>query len=136
MIEEVLLDTNVILRHALGDVPSHRNQARRLFEEAGEGTLRLLVPSLVVAQVVWTLESFYRASREYIVGLLQALLASPGVEAIEPRVAARCLEIYRAHNVEIVDAYLVALAEDTKTRVLATFNKRDFRRFPHLKLIP
>jgi predicted nucleic acid-binding protein len=35
-----------------------------------------------------------------------------------------------------VDAYLVALAEETKTPVLATFNKKDFRRFPHLKLIP
>lgn len=136
MVEEVLLDTNVILRHALGDDPSHRKQARRLFEEAGEGSLRLLVPSLVIAQVVWTLESFYKAGREYIVGLLRALLATPGVTAIEPRVVRRCVEIYGAHNIEIVDAYLVALAEETKTPVIATFNKRDFRRFPHLKLIP
>ena len=63
MVEEVLLDTNVILRHALGDDPSHWRQALRLFEQAGEGTLRLLVPSLVIAQVVWTLESFYWASQ-------------------------------------------------------------------------
>jgi uncharacterized protein len=136
MIEEVLLDTNVILRHALGDDPTHGRQARRLFEQAGEGTLRLLVPSLVIAQVVWTLESFYRANREYITGLLQALLETPVVTALEPRVAARCLEVYGTHNIEIVDAYLVALAEETKTPVLATFNKKDFRRFPHLKLIP
>jgi predicted nucleic acid-binding protein len=131
-----LLDTHVILRHALGDDPSHRRQALRLFEQAGEGTLRLLVPSLVIAQVVWTLESFYRANREYITGLLEALLETPGVAALEPRVAARCLEVYGTHNIEIVDAYLVALAEETKTPVLATFNKKDFRRFPHLKLIP
>jgi len=136
MVEEVLLDTNVILRHALGDDVSHRRQALRLFEQAGEGTLRLLVPTLVIAQVVWTLESFYRASREYITGLLEALLETPGVTALEPRVAARCMEIYRTHNIEIVDAYLVALAEETKTPVLATFNKKDFRRFPHLRLIP
>ncbi len=38
MVEEVLLDTNVILRHALGDDQLHRQQARRLFEQAGEGT--------------------------------------------------------------------------------------------------
>jgi len=136
MVEEVLLDTNVILRHALGDDASHRRQALRLFEQAGEGTLRLLVPSLVIAQVVWTLESFYRASREYIAGLLEALLDTPGVTALEPRVVSRCIEIYRGYNIEIVDAYLVALAEETKSPVLATFNKKDFRRFPHLKLIP
>ena len=136
MVEEVLLDTSVILRHALGDDPSHRRQALRLFEQAGEGTLRLLVPSLVIAQVAWTLESFYRASREYITSLLDALLETPGVTALEPWVVSRCMEIYRTHNIEIVDAYLVALAEETKTPVLATFNKKDFRRFPHLKLIP
>ena len=136
MVEEVLLDTNVILRHALGDDPSHGRQALRLFAQAGEGTLRLLVPSLVIAQVVWTLESFYRASREYIAGLLEALLETPGVTALEPRVVSRCVEIYQTHNIEIVDAYLVALAEETKTPVLATFNKKDFHRFPHLKLIP
>jgi predicted nucleic acid-binding protein len=136
MTEEVLLDTNIILRHALGDDAAHARQARRLFEQAAEGSLRLLVPSLVIAQVVWTLESFYRASREYITGLLKALLETPGVTALEPQVVSRCIEIYRAHNIEIVDAYLVALAEETKTPVLATFNKRDFRRFPHLKLIP
>ena len=96
----------------------------------------MLVPSLVIAQVVWTLESFYRASREYIAGLLQALLETPGVRALEPRVVSRCIEIYRAHNIEIVDTYLVVLAEETKIPVLATFNKKGFRRFPHLKLIP
>jgi len=136
MAEEVLLDTNVILRHALGDGHSHRQQARRLFEQASAGELRLLVPSLVIAQVVWTLESFYKASREYISGLLKALLATPGVTALEPRVAGRWIEIYSLHHIEIVDAYLVAVAEETKTSVLATFNKRDFRRFPHLKLTP
>lgn len=136
MVEEVLLDSNVILRHALGDDPAHGRQALWLFEQAGAGSLRLLVPSLVIAQVVWTLESFYRASREYITGLLQALLETPGVTALEPRVASRCLEVYAAHRIEIVDAYLVALAEENKIPVLATFNKKDFRRFPHLKLIP
>lgn len=137
MAEDVLLDTNVILRHALGDDPSHQQQAQRLFQEAEEGKLRLLVSTLVLAQVVWTLESFYRASREYISGLLDSLLSTPGVAAIEPRVARRSIEIYAAHKkLEIVDAYLVALAEETKTPVLATFNKSDFRRFPFLRLIP
>jgi len=28
------------------------------------------------------------------------------------------------------------VAEETKTPVLATYGKKDFRRFPHLKLIP
>ncbi len=46
------------------------------------------------------------------------------------------VEIYTAHKIDFVDAYLVALAKETKTAHLATFNKKHFRRFPQLKLIP
>ena len=136
MADDVLLDTNVVLRFVLGDTEVHHERATRLFRQADEGRVRLLLPSLVVAQVVWTLESFYQASREYITGVMRALLATPGVMLLEPRVISRCVEIYSAHKVEIVDAYLVALAEETKTLTLATFNRRHFRRFPHLKLVP
>ena len=136
MADDVLLDTNVILRFVLGDDEAHQEQAKRLFRQAVEGHVRLLLPTLVVAQVVWTLESFYQASREYITNVLHALVATPGVILLEPRVVPRCVEIYSACNVEIVDAYLVALAEETKTRTLATFNRRHFRRFSHLKLVP
>jgi len=44
--------------------------------------------------------------------------------------------VFGAHHVDFVDAYLAALAQENKTSTLATFNKRDFRRFPWLKLIP
>jgi uncharacterized protein len=136
MADEVLLDTNVILRFVLGDDETRQEQAKRLFHQAIDGEVRLLLPTLVLAQVVWTLESFYQASRRYITNVLDALLATPGVTSLEPRVIRRCVEIYSAYNVEIVDAYLVALAEETKNLTVATFDRRHFRRFPHLKLVP
>jgi|SRR5271167_1594920 len=136
MADEVLLDTNVILRFMLGDDETRHEQAKRLFHQAIDGEVRLLLPTLVLAQVVWTLESFYQASRRYITNVLDALLATPGVISLEPRVIRRCVEIYSAYNVEIVDAYLVALAEETKNLAVATFDRRHFRRFPHLKLVP
>lgn len=136
MIDDILLDTNVVLRFVLGDDASHQRQAARLFAEAEEGKVRLLLPSLVVAQIVWTLESFYQASREYITGVLRALVTTPGVIPLEPRIIPRCVEIYGAYNIEIVDAYLVALAEETKTLTVATFNRKHFRHFPQLRLVP
>jgi uncharacterized protein len=120
----------------LGDNQAHQQQAKRLFQRASEGEVRLLLPTLALAQVVWTLESFYRASRTYITNVTEALLATPGVISPEPRVIRRCAEIYSAYNLEIVDAYLVALAEETKTLTVATFDRRHFRRFSHLKLVP
>ena len=136
MADDVLLDTNVILRFVLGDDQAHQEQAKRLFQQAVDGEVRLLLPTLVLAQVVWTLESFYQASRKYITNVLHALLVTPGVISLEPRVIQRCVEIYSAYHVEVVDAYLVALAEETRTPTVATFDRRHFRRFSNLKLVP
>lgn len=136
MADEVLLDTNIILRFLRGDNEVQYTEARRLFEQATAGKIRLLLPSLVVAEVVWTLEGFYHTSRRYIAEVLEALFATPNVILFEPRVIPRATELFAAHAVDFVDAYLVSLAEETKTTRLATFNKKHFRRFPQLKLIP
>ncbi len=136
MADDVLLDTNVILRLLRADHPSQHAEARRLFGQAREGKLRLLLPALVVAEVVFVLEGFYQLGRAEIVDLLRDLMATPNVVLLEPRTVARAAEIFGAHRVDFVDAYLAALAQETKTPTLATFNKRDFRRFPWLELMP
>jgi predicted nucleic acid-binding protein len=136
MADDVLLDTNVILRLLRADQPSHHAEARRLFEQAREGKLRLLVPTLVVAEVVFVLQGFYRLDRAEISELLRDLVATPNVVLFEAETVVRATEIFGARRVDFVDAYLAALAEETRTTRLATFNKRDFRRFPWLKLIP
>jgi predicted nucleic acid-binding protein len=136
MPSDVLLDTNVILRLLRADQPSQHAEARQLFQQAREGKLRLLLPTLVVAEVVFVLDGFYKLERTQIMDLLSDLFVTPNVILLEPRAVTRATEIFGVHNVDFVDAYLAALAEETKTTLLASFNKRDFRRFPWLKLIP
>jgi predicted nucleic acid-binding protein len=136
MATDVLLDTNVILRLLRADQSLQHAEARRLFEQARQGKVRLLLPALVAAEVVFVLEGFYELPRPQILELLRDLLATPNISLLEPRTVTRAAEIFGAHPVDFVDAYLAALAEETRTTTLATFNKRDFRRFPWLTLIP
>lgn len=135
MADDVLLDTNVILRLLRADHPAHHAEARQLFEQAREGKIRLVVPSLVIAEVVFVLQGFYRLQRAEIAQLVKDLATSPGVVLPEMRAIIRAADIFGNHGVDFADAYLAALAQETKT-TLASFNKRHFRRFPWLKLIP
>jgi predicted nucleic acid-binding protein len=136
MLNDVLLDTNVILRLLRADHPVHHAEARRLFEEADIGKLRLSVPVLVVAEVVFVLHGFYGIRRAEIAKLINDLTASPGVVLLESSVVMRAVEIFGAQGIDFADAYLAALAQETRTTTVATFNKRDFRRFEWLKLVP
>jgi uncharacterized protein len=136
MLNDVLLDTNVILRLLRADHPVHHAEARRLFEEADKGKLRLIVPVLVVAEVVFVLQGFYRVQKAEIAKLINDLAASPGVVLLESSVVMRAVEIFGTQGIDFADAYLAALARASKVTTVATFNKRDFRRFEWLKLVP
>jgi len=136
MASDVLLDTNVILRLLRADEPAHHAQARRLFEQAGEGKLRLIVPTLVIAEVVFVLQGFYRLGRPEIAQVIQDLAATPGVVLPEAAAVTMAAQILGRHGIDFADAYLAALARESKTATLATFNKRDFRRFSWLSLLP
>jgi predicted nucleic-acid-binding protein len=53
------LDTYVILRFLLRDDDTIFQKASVLFEKAERGELTLYIHPLVLAELVWTLESFY-----------------------------------------------------------------------------
>lgn len=61
----VFLDTNVLIRHLTGDPPVQARRAMAFLVAADE----LLVPDLVVAEVVFALESFYEVKRERVAEL-------------------------------------------------------------------
>ena len=136
MVNDVLLDTNVILRLLRAGQPSHHTEARRLFEQAREGKLRLIVPTLIVAEVVFVLHGFYQLGRAEIAQLVKDLAATPGVVLPEAGAVARAAELFGKHSIDFANAYLAALAHESGTYTVATFNNRDYRRFSWLHLIP
>src|SRR5213593_3476706 len=53
-----LIDTNVILRYLIGDIPVQAAKSAALMERLEAGTERAEILESVVAEAVWTLESF------------------------------------------------------------------------------
>ena len=56
--ERVFADTNLFLRYLTDDVPEQADAVERLFRRAAAGEMALVTNGLVIAEIVWTLESF------------------------------------------------------------------------------
>jgi predicted nucleic acid-binding protein len=56
--ERAFADTNVFLRLLTNDVPPQADAVEQLLRAAAAGDVILLVTTLTIAEIVWTLESF------------------------------------------------------------------------------
>lgn len=115
------IDTNVIVRHLTGDPPDLAERATRFLVAAGARELRLA--DLVLAEVVYILESFYKVPRVQVAEYARAIVAFPAIRVDDPAMLLRALEVYEKDRLDFADAYLVALAERTGVGVVASFDK-------------
>lgn len=104
------LDANVVLRFLARDVPTQATRARSLFAEAAAGERRLRLATLVVAEVVWTLTSFYELERDDVVDRVSDLVAADGIETEERELVLDALRVMKDARVSFVDAYLAEKA--------------------------
>jgi len=114
------LDTNVLVRHLTGDPPEMAARATALLRSA----MRLDVPDLIVAEVVYVLQSFYRVPRERVADLARAIVAFPAVRTDDPQRLLRAIELYERERLDFADAYLVASAEQSPHRTVVSFDRR------------
>lgn len=120
------VDANVLLRFLTGDPPELAGRASGLLEEAERGGVPLRVHSVVVAETVWVLQSFYGYSKGEISGALTPLLEHPALRVEGAGTVIRALEAMASTNVDFADALLAATAR-SRGEGIASFDK-DFRK--------
>jgi predicted nucleic acid-binding protein len=114
-----LLDTNVLIRHLTGDPPAQGRRATAFLEQADE----LLLPDLIVAEVVFVLESYYEVDRNRVAELVRAVVGFPAIVVADETLLLRSLELYEVEKLDFADAYLVAHAETSGIDVIASFDR-------------
>ena len=115
------IDTNVVIRHLTGDPPEMAQCASRFLAAAGAGELRLA--DLVLAEIVYVLESFYKVPRGQVAEYARAIVAFPAIRVDDPAMLLRAIEVYEKDRLDFADAYLVALAERSGLGVVVSFDK-------------
>lgn len=113
------LDTHVLIRHLTGDPPVQARRATSYLRRANE----LLLPDLIVAEVVYVLESFYEVKRQRVAELARAIVGFPAVVVVDESLLLRALEVYEVERLDFADAYLVASAEASGVGTIASFDR-------------
>jgi len=103
--EDIFVDANIFLRFLLKDDRKKAERCKKLFEKAQKGKVRLFTSDLVIAEVVWTLESFYKLSKKEVSENVKRLLTLENLGIPGSNLLIEALVIYEEKNIDFIDAY-------------------------------
>ncbi len=132
---DVFVDTNVFLRYLTNDDPGKAARAGKLFRDTVSGRLSLRTSALVIAEIVWTLESYYGLGKPQIASHVEKILNTPNLECDESERILQALDLYVHKNVDYIDAYHAYTMKDLALARIATYDRRHFSRIPWVEVV-
>ena len=115
-----LLDANIILRLLTEDSSKQAEAVASLIRNARPNELEL--PDVVLAEIVWVLQSYYSLKKPAIITSLRALIETKGIK-LNRELLGLIISIYQDNNISYIDAYLAARSK-IENKILYTFDKR------------
>ena len=119
---QYIVDSNFILRYLLNDNFEQYKQAKLIFDDVKNGKIHIKLEQVVFVEVIFVLTSFYKVPKEKIIEIMHSLLLYKGINA-EKELLNLALDLFKTHNIHIVDSIIAARAKLSNIEAL-TFDKK------------
>lgn len=126
--KSVAIDASIIVRYLTGDDPVQSPAATELFRAASAGRVNLIIPTPILQETVYVLETFYAGTPDTIAPKLMSLLSLTGVTCPDARWVLDGIQWYRTKRADFGDALLSAYARHHHCEV-KTFDKDLIEKF-------
>jgi len=99
------IDTNIFLRYLTMDDPSKYDKCKSLFKKALEGKISLVTSGMVIAELVWTLSSYYRVPKADVIEKISIIVSTKSLDIPDKDIIVDALVLYSRKNIDYIDAY-------------------------------
>ena len=120
-----IIDANLILRYLLGDPEAGR------VEKLLRSKNKLLLSDVILAEIVWVLDSYYKWDRSKIVESLISLVRLSSIVCNKLLLTETLTILGKQKSFDFADAYSVALMRVSKIKDIYSFD-RDFDKLPEV----
>ncbi len=117
------LDTNAFLRFLLDDIPEQADQVSKLLARAKKEELEIIVPQIVIFEVAFALDKFYKLSKEEVVDKLRTIITAPYLKIQDINIFQEAVILFKDTPLDFVDSFLQCFAQ-SKSSTLFTFDKK------------
>ncbi len=107
-----------------------------LFRQAIQDKIQLITSLLVIAEIVWTLESYYHLTKTDIASKVETILNTPNLLCPEAEIIIMALDLYVQENIDFIDAFHAHDLQAQGLTQIATYDHKHFKRVPWLEIYP
>ncbi len=124
--KQVIIDTNVIARYLLADIPEQFEEAVKVFTKIEKGEERGYISILVIDELIWVMENYYSFDRRDFIQNIIKILYNKEIYIIESKkeTIIKILEKMKSNKIDFTDLYLY---EIKGSRTVISFD-RDFKK--------
>lgn len=105
------IDTNIFLRTLIKEDERTFNDCYRILEEVRLNKLKGVTSSLILAEIAWTLSSYYQFNREDIAKALKGVINLRGLKIIDGYQVLLALSFYQSKGVKFIDAMIASIEQ-------------------------
>lgn len=113
------IDANVVLRFLLDEPPDQAERCQALFARLQAGEEEVYLPEVVLSDVIWTLQSYYRWPRERIARFAHDVISLQGTRLARESLVQDAVHLYAQHGIDFSDALIAAEMESYKILILS-----------------
>lgn len=135
MSEPVALDTNILARYLLDDIPDHTLRVKRLLHSAAQGDVQLFVPASVFVELAHLLHRRRSVPRPRVAAALSGITRLQGLNIPERNAITAALDFWQSTGgLAFVDCYHLALTKELGMTQIYTFDRK-MDRYPGVERI-
>ena len=71
------IDTNIFIRFLTNDIPDKAAACEGIFREAADKNQSLFTTEMVIAEIIWVLESYYELPKKEVQEMVEKILITP-----------------------------------------------------------
>ena len=120
---KVIIDTNVVLRFLLADIPDQFETAKNLFLKAKDGKLVVIVSESTIFESFYVLEKYYGYEKIKVVKMLRKLVKARFLTVDSRNTLLETMDKYEISRLSIADCYLLVRSKKEGLELLS-FDKK------------
>ena len=117
------IDTNIFIKFLVNDIPQKADACEKIFKNAVARKETLFTTEMVIAEIIWVLESYYELSQLEVQEKVEKILNTPNLICPHKDLILNALTIYGEKNIDYIDAYNALILKNKGITELYSYEK-------------